>query len=316
MTDPAAVFVLGLIVLGAGAELFARGLGLAVRVLGTGRPAELVVVAAVGSSAPVLAACLAIGLSGYPKTALATAVGANVTNVGLILGVAATLSPLAARSRALPAGILILLAVSVLTLFLVRDNELGLVDVVVLLVLFTFVVAGLVRYARREPPVPPAAGPPKPGVGFVASALWVAGIAGLLAGAALVARSLAGFNSETGVGGTTLALTAIAPGITVRALAAAAIGARRGEADAVLGGVVGGSIVNLLLAVPVIAAAAPIPVAPQLQQVELPVMALFAALLLPVLVNGSRVRRWEGLVLLAAYAGFIAWEVGGGGRQE
>jgi cation:H+ antiporter len=312
MTDPAGLFVLGLIVLGVGAELFGRGLSLAVRVLGKGRSIERVVVAAVGYSAPVLAVCLAIGLSGYPRTALATAVGANVTHVGLVLGVAATLSPLAARSRLLPAGIMILLAVSLLLLFLARDNELGRVDAIVLLILFGFVLAALLRFARGEPPGHPPVAPPKPGVGFVAAALTLAGVAGLLAGAALVARPLVGLVREAGTGGITVALTAIAPGVTVRALADAVIGSRRGEADAVLGGVVGASLVTVLLTLPVLAVASSIPVVPRLQQIELPVMALFAALLLPALATGLKVRRWEGLVLLAAYAAFIAWEVSGG----
>ncbi len=42
---------------------------------------------------------------------------------------------------------------------------------------------------------------------------------------------------------------------------------------------------------------------------QIPVMALFVLLLLPVLANGLRVPRWEGALLLAAYAGFVAWQV-------
>lgn len=41
--------------------------------------------------------------------------------------------------------------------------------------------------------------------------------------------------------------------------------------------------------------------------VELPVMTVFATLLMLVVANGLRVRRWEGALLLAAYAGFVGW---------
>ena len=47
---------------------------------------------------------------------------------------------------------------------------------------------------------------------------------------------------------------------------------------------------------------------------ELPVMVIFAALLLPPLATGLKVHRWEGAILLAAFAAFIAWEARGGGR--
>ena len=43
----------------------------------------------------------------------------------------------------------------------------------------------------------------------------------------------------------------------------------------------------------------------------IPARALFALLLLTVVFNGLRVRRWEGALLLAAYAGFVTWQVSG-----
>ena len=52
-------------------------------------------------------------------------------------------------------------------------------------------------------------------------------------------------------------------------------------------------------------------VPPTARTVELPVMAGFAVLLMLVVANGLRVHRWEGALLLAAYAGFIVWQVAG-----
>lgn len=307
MSDPVALFVLGLVVLGFGAELFSRGLVWLARAFGTGQPMDRLVVAAVSHSAPVLAVCLATGLSGYPRVALATVLGANIANVGLILGLAALVRPLAATAAPLRPGIVILLAASLVVWFLVRENHLSRPAGVILLAAFLVLIVALLRFARVEKPAGSVAA--GAGVGWLGGVLLIAGIAGLLCGAALVARSLAGLVSEAGVGGITVAVVSIAPAITLRAAVAAVVAARRGEADAILGGVVGGTILNLLLGLGVAAVAFAVPVPDRLLLNEFPAMAVAAALLVPVLANGLRVHRWEGLLLLAAYAGFVAWEL-------
>ena len=306
MSEPVALFVLGLVVLNAGAELFARGLGWVARSFGTGQSADRVVVAAVGLTAPVLAVCLALALSGYPRAALATALGANLANVGLVLGLAALVRPLAGQSSVIRPGIVLLIASSLLVWFLVRDQHLTRPAGFILLAVGAVAVVALVRFARVEKSTTP--GGAAFGVGGLGGVLLILGIAATLGGAALTPRSLAGFVAGAG-GGTAFALIGLAPAIAIRGAAAAVISARRGESDAVLGGAVGASVLNLLLVLGVVAIAVPIPVPERLVMNELPAQALAAALLLPVLAAGLKLPRWEGAILLAAYAGFVAWEL-------
>ncbi len=303
--DAVALFVLGLLVLGVGSELLARGLGWVARAFGSGSSADAVAVTAGASSAPVLAVCLALALSHYPRAALATVIGANVANVGLVLGIAAVVRPLAGRSPILRPAVLALLAVTLLVWFLARDGDLSRVDAVLLFAVFVLAVGWLVRFARKEKSDAAVAAPGVAGLGMV---LLPAGIAGLLGGAALVARSLAGVAQPTG--GITVAVAVLAPALTMRPTVAGVVAARRGEADAVLGGAVGASVLNLLLVLGVLAVVAPVPVPPRVLAYELPALAVSAALLLPVLANGLRLPRWEGLVLFTAYCGFVAWELG------
>ncbi|MDB5313444.1 MAG: sodium:calcium antiporter [Gemmataceae bacterium] len=312
MSDPAALFFFGLVVLVGGAELFTRGLAWLARAFGDGQAIDLFVVAAASSSAPVLAVCLASALSGYPRVALATVIGSNVANVGLVLGLAAVVRPLAAQMRVLRPGIAVHIAATLLVWFLARDGVISQVGGAWLLIAAVVVAAFAVRVSGKEKAPAPAAAPQaEPGVGWVGGALLLAGVAGLTGGAALVVRALGGLVHETNVGGVTVALTVIAPGITLRAVAAGVGNARRGEGDAVLGGVVGAGVLNLLLGLGLAALARPIPVSNRLLMNELPALALATLLLLPVLLNGLRVRRGEGYVLLAAYAGFLAWVLWG-----
>ena len=84
----------------------------------------------------------------------------------------------------------------------------------------------------------------------------------------------------------------------------------RGRSDLVLGIVVGSVLFNLLL-VGGVAMVEPLLITRNTILEAIPVMALFALLLLPVLLNGLHVPRWEGALLLAAYAAFVTWQVWG-----
>ena len=68
-------------------------------------------------------------------------------------------------------------------------------------------------------------------------------------------------------------------------------------------------IFNLLLVAAVIALVQPLVIDDRVILDVVPVMAVFALLLLPLYFNGLKVPRWEGGLLLAAYAGFVTWQV-------
>lgn len=310
MSGPVSMFVAGLVLLAVCGEMFARGLGWVARAGGREKPYERYAVAAVGSAVPVVAVALAAGLSGYPRVALATVIGANVANLGLVLGLAAVVRPLTGRSALHRGGIPAAVGASFLVWFLARDNELSRADGAGLLAAFVVACAALVRVTRdrtdSERPASPNVGAE---VGCLGVVLLFVGIAGILAGGALVARSLPGMVRVTGLYGVSLALVGIGIGVTFRNVLEAAAAARRDDGDAVLAGVAGASVVNLLLGVGAVAAVKSIPVPERLVLNELPVLAISSLLLVPVLANGLRVRRWEGIVLYLAYAGFVAWVV-------
>ena len=147
---------------------------------------------------------------------------------------------------------------------------------------------------------------------WVAALLVVVGLCGLVGGAHLMVTAAVALARDLGVSEWLIGLTVVAIGTSLPEMAAAVAGARRGEADIVLGNIAGSNLFNVLLILGVTAAVQPMGVPATALKVELPVMTGFAVLLMLVVANGLRVHRWEGAVLLAAYAGFIAWQVAGG----
>jgi cation:H+ antiporter len=97
----------------------------------------------------------------------------------------------------------------------------------------------------------------------------------------------------------------VAFGTSVPELAASVVAALRGQADLVLGNVVGSNIFNVTLVLGAAALVRPLPVSPELLRLEIPAMIVFSLLLLPLAFTQLRVDRWEGGLLLAGYAAFL-----------
>jgi cation:H+ antiporter len=89
----------------------------------------------------------------------------------------------------------------------------------------------------------------------------------------------------------------------------ALVAGRRGRSDLVLALAVGPALANLLLVCGAVALVQPLGVPDAVIMNEVPALALVTLLLLPALLNGPKVPRWEGALLLAAYAACVAWQI-------
>lgn len=314
MTQHLLLFALGLLTLVAGAEALVRGAVRLARALGVSPFMIGFTLIGFGTSAPELVVSLSAALRGSPEIAVGNVVGSNIANVGLVLGVAALVSPMATRMRLLTVEVPLVIAASVLVWFLCRDNTLSRIDGGVLLVGFAGLCVYMYRHAREEP------AEVKEEVGksaavhlpvWFAAVLTLGGLAGLVGGAHLMVDSAVALARDLGVSEWVIGLTVVAVGTSLPELAAAVAAAYRGESDLVLGNVAGSNLFNLLLILGTTVTVQPMRLADRAVMNEIPAMTLFALLLLAVVGNGMRVRRWEGVTLLTAYAAFVTWQAVG-----
>lgn len=306
------LFLLGVVILVGGAEALIRSAVRIARALGVSPFVIGFTLVGFGTSAPELVVSLSAALNDSPELALGNVVGSNIANIGLILGVAAIVSPLVARMRLLWVEVPLVIAVSVLLWVLCRDNSLDRFDGVILLSGFFVLSIYMYRIAREEPPEV------KKEVGLAAATqmrVWVAallvivGMAGLIGGAHLMVSAAVAIAKSLGVSEWLIGLTVIAVGTSLPEVAATVSAAFRGEADIALGNVVGSNLFNILLILGATVLVKPMAVSDAAFYREIPVLMGFAVLLLAVVANGMRIRRWEGALLLFAYAGFLAWQV-------
>jgi cation:H+ antiporter len=239
-------------------------------------------------------------------------VGSNIVNVGLVLGAAAVVAPFTAHLRLLRVETPLVVLVSILLWLFCSDGTLSRLDGALLLCGFVGLVVSMYRSARAEPPEVKAEVGKEAAVKMplgLAALVMIVGLATLIGGAQLMVYAAVEMARAVGVSEWLIGLTVVAVGTSLPELAAAVVGAFSGESDLVLGNVVGSCLFNILMILGLTSVIQPMAVPPEALAVDLRVMFGFAIALLLIVANGLRVYRWEGVLLLAGYATFIAWQV-------
>lgn len=312
-----ALYALGLVLLAVGTPLLVFGAARLDRATGRGAFAVGAVAVGLGPCVGALALDLAAVLRQPPVTRLAVGhlVGSTVASVGLVLGLAAVVRPVAATARATYTAVpLALLAVG-LFWFLGRNapqQPLTREGGAALLGAAAVALGLLIRAMRREDDAVKAEF-----AGWVPERrpLWVAalaaalGLAALVGGAYLTAAELVETAKRLRAPSFVIGSTAAALATTLPAAVAAVVAARRGRHNLVLALAVGPLIFTLLFVGGLAAVAQPLVVDNWVILETVPVMAVCVLLLLTVFLHGLKVPRWQGALLLAAYAGFVAWQI-------
>lgn len=282
-----------------GAAALALRLGLTPLVVG-------LTVVAFGTSAPELVVSVQAALAGAGGIAVGNVAGSNVANIGLILALAVLVRPIASDAALLRRDLPALVAATALAVALLWDRALGRGEGALLLAGLVAYLVWSVRAARREQaavelPVAAPTGPAWRDALFVA-----AGLAGLVWGADLFVGGAVRIAEAAGVSNAVIGLTVVAVGTSLPELATTVVAAARGEGEIAAGNVVGSNLFNLLGILGVAALVDPLD-APGLRPVDLAVMAAFTVALVPMMISGRRLVRAESGVLLAGYAGYMAF---------
>jgi len=274
------------------------------------------VIVGFGTSSPELVVNIVGALTGQGELAFGNAVGSNIANLGLILGITACLVPITIQGsivrRELP---LLLLATTMITV-LALDGPLegnpaviGRSDSFVLLLVFTIFVyvsvLDMIRVQQQDPLLTEiglhtdAVGPstlrrPWP--------LILLGLVLLYAGGELTIRSSVAFADSIGIPSAIIGLFVVSLGTSMPELVTSIIAALRRETDLALGNVVGSNIFNSLVVLPASGLIAKVNV-PDGGIGDLAMSWLFAAILVPIfyLGKGRQLGRGIGATMVVAY---------------
>ncbi len=309
--------IVGLLFLIWGADRFVHGAAATARNLGIPPLLIGLTIVALATSAPEILVSVVAALRGEPDLAIGNAIGSNIANVGLVLGVVALLRAFELKSATLRREMPALLAVSLLTVSLFLDSYLGRVDGLVLLAGLVIVMIWLVRLGIRSSASDPLqaefdAEIPKHMSMRVAVFWLVVGIATLLIGAELMVDGAIDIAKALGVSEIVIGVTLVALATSLPELAVSAVAAFRGEYGLAIGNIVGSNIFNLLAVIGVAATIHPAVLPPSVLSLHIFVMVAFTLVLFAMTYEyegRGQITRVEGFALIAAYLSYQGYVV-------
>ena len=257
-------------------------------------------------------------LSGQSNLSLGNAYGSCTFNLGIILGVTAFISPIVVKPSVSFCGVPLLLGVTALSYFLVRDMAFERVNGVMLLVAFLLIMPLYCWFDQVKGQKPSdAAGTEapvaRPRVRWGDFALLVAGLGLLVASSHVLVWGCVDFARDVlGVSPLLIGLTIVAAGTSLPELASALASARRGEHEFVIGNIVGSNLFNTLAVVGVAGTVSPFGgYSHYIVSRDLPAMFVASALLFVFGFNWrrpaepGRIVRWEGVLWGGLFIGYL-----------
>lgn len=304
------IFILiGLVLLAVGAEGLVRGSSSVALRLGVTPLVVGLTIVAFGTGSPEFVVSIGSALSGSSGLALGNVIGSNISNIALILGIAALIKPLNVRAEIVRRETPVMVVVTALFWLLLYDGELGRIDGALLVLgalAYTFLTYYLSKQKQRKEVVEEfeEAYEKPQGAAWRDGVFIIAGLALLILGANLLIDGAVIIAKFFGLSDIVIGLTIIAVGTSLPELATSVLAARKGEADVALGNAIGSNVLNILAVLGITALIQPISTT-GVRTLDLGVM-LGSAVLLNVLLGRKFILdRLEGSILIIGYVIYI-----------
>lgn len=279
---------------------------------------ELVIgltIISLGTSAPELLVNIFAAAEGKSGIALGNVFGSNICNTLLILGVAGIVAPIAVQSSTVWKEIPYSIFIGIVLILLLNDalfdsasaNILSRSDGLLLIVLFCLFMYYVFTISKSTSGMETDE---TPDFGIKKSSVFVVlGLAGLVLGGKLVVTGAVDIASGLGVSEAMIGLTIVAIGTSLPELFASVMAARRGKPDLVIGNVIGSNIFNILFVLGTSSTIISMPY-PVFMNYDMLIVIASTVLVFAFMFSGRHkktLERWEGGVLVAAYAAYIAY---------
>jgi len=295
-----------------GAAAIARNLGISPLIVG-------LTIVAMGSSAPEVIVAINSALNGNPGLAMGNAIGSNIANIAMVLGVAALVTPLKIQSETLKREIPILFAFMLLAFLLLLDLELSFVDGSILIFALAGYLIWLTKAAAKTRNKPdlmlkeiveelPDQMPNGKAIFWVILGLILLQISSnlLVLGATNIAHIYH-------VSDFVIGITIIAVGTSLPELAASVTGVLKGEHELAIGNVIGSNIFNLLAVLGIPGLINGVVIKAEILQLDYAFM-FGLTVAVSIMAWGRKgkpgeITRLEGAILLSCFIGYQAYQL-------
>ena len=300
----------GFILLIKGADIFVDGASSTAQNFKVSKLLIGLTIVAFGTSAPELAVSIKALMSGTSDMVLGNVIGSNITNILLILGVAAVIYPITIKDntvkKEIPLCILVsLLLVSQFTDMILDNNSVNQITrsdafaIILVFAVFLYYIITLTLNKNKENEV----GDEKPKFGLAKSLLFVViGLTGIVLGSNLVVESASKIAHFLGWSDRLISLTIIAFGTSLPELVTTIISSLKGEQDILVGNIIGSNIFNICMVLGVPVALFGGISASNFKNLDLIFLILSAVMLFIFSKTKRKITRFNGIIMLLAFA--------------
>lgn len=272
-------------------------------------------IVAFGTSLPELIASINANISGLPAIAVGGMIGSNISNILLVGGVCAAITPLVGKISALRNDMIALILVTLGWSYLIATSTIT--------PMFGFIAIGLLiayvflqyTLSKTNPDIAAAVldeenhieqqAPKTQGKAFI---MLLGGLIGLAVGAELLIRGAVTTARIMDIPESVIGLTIVAIGTSLPELTTCAIAAMKRQGDMILGNIIGSNIFNLMMVLGGIAMIQPysmVETEARMIHQDLPIMIGVTGILIATLIIFKRIPRVVGGVFALSYLGYI-----------
>jgi cation:H+ antiporter len=305
----------GLVILVWSADRFVEGSAAVARY--AGMPPLLIgmVIVGFGTSAPEMVVSALAAFQGNPGLAMGNAYGSNITNIALVLGMTALISPIAVSSRVLAKELPILFGLTLVAGYQLLDGTLTKTDGWILLAVFGALMAWTIMQGLRRPSDNLNAEMESKLKAYTISLklafFWLfGGLILLIVSSRILVWGAVEIAQGFGISDLIIGLTVVALGTSLPELASSLVAAHRKEHDIAVGNVIGSNLFNTLAVVGIAGVIDPIIISPEILSRDFLFMAVLTFSLFAIgygFRGPGRINRYEGAVLLASYVGYVVF---------
>jgi len=306
--------IIGFILLVWSADRFVEGAASTAKHLGMPTLLIGILIVGFGTSAPEMVVSAIAAMEDNPALALGNALGSNIVNIALILGITAIVTPIAVHSKIVKKELPLLILIVLATGYLLFDDALTLTEGIILLSAFFALIGWSIFAAIKgrgdtledefENELQEHSMSLKQGI------IWLTiGIVLLIISSRILVWGAVGIAHEFGVSDLIIGLTIVALGTSLPELAASVVAAKKGEHDIAIGNVVGSNMFNLLAVIGIATVINPMNnIAPEVLQRDW-IFMLALTITLLIMAYGfkgkdGKINRVEGTILLLCYIAY------------
>lgn len=300
--------IVGFVLLIKGADFFVEGSSSVAKKLRVPSIIIGMTIVAMGTSLPETSVSVSASIAAKNDLAISNVIGSNIFNLMVVCGICAVLCPLTVDGTTLKRDFPFSIVIAGLLMALGGiDGVVGRFDGILFLVLFVVFLLIMIYSAKksRDNSAPEADE-------YKIMPVWkcilymVGGIAAIAAGGEMVVEGASDIARAFGMSENLIGMTIVALGTSLPELVTSVVAARKNELDMALGNVIGSNIFNILFVLGIASAISPVSYTNE-NLIDSAVLIVMSMIVLIFCLPKKRLIRWNGVAMLALYAGYTAY---------